>query len=577
MPGDVNLTILDGALGALPPSANGVHVKLGCCSGGAGGTIYAFSDPADVASQLGAGPLAEAVAYALTAPTQGVAARPVLCVRLPPTYAGAFGTARTDRVGSSTGTITAGGSPLDLYRVRVRCTLSGGLAAGRFRVSLDGGQTEGDEHVFPADGGGGSGDYAIPGTGITLTFAGSLDAGDAVRFTASAPTFSASDLAAAAALLYGSEQDFEGVHVVGGTRVTSMSAVTAAGTSPPTVSLSGTAVDWVQLVVQITSAGTRGTARFRYSLDGGRTWSDPIATAATYVLDDTGLTLAFASGTYALDNSYTANNGATGGGSDFVAVVDAAVTQSAAAETSKRYLWWGTEAPDAPDADLEGALSTRTSARVTVGAGRVELVSAIDGRVARRSALWPVLARAVATSSSVDPGEFALGPLANLSRLVRDERRTPLLEAARYTTLRTYQGARGAYVTSARMLAGAGSDFAELPNRRVMDVACTVARLAGLRYLRSRLRVIPAGQTGAGRILELDARRVENFVQKQLVDALRAGADGGDASAVAVEVIRTDNLLSTGVLRLRIRVTPVGYARSISETISFDNPALAAA
>src|SRR5688572_16866562 len=78
----------------------------------------------------------------------------------------------------------------------------------------------------------------------------------------------------------------------------SSSAVTQSGAGPA-VTLTGTPDDYYLGIVEITLGGARGTATFRYSLDGGDTYSDDILTAATYVLPN-GITLNFAVGTYVL-------------------------------------------------------------------------------------------------------------------------------------------------------------------------------------------------------------------------------------------------------------------------------------
>jgi hypothetical protein len=61
--------------------------------------------------------------------------------------------------------------------------------------------------------------------------------------------------------------------------------------------------------VDIQTGGSRGTATFRYSFDGGSTWSESdVLTAATYEMKlngmPTGLTLNFPVGTYNADNLY---------------------------------------------------------------------------------------------------------------------------------------------------------------------------------------------------------------------------------------------------------------------------------
>ena len=88
-------------------------------------------------------------------------------------------------------------------------------------------------------------------------------------------------------------------------------APTAAGTTPPAVTITGEttlALDTVLVDIQV--GGSRGTATFQYSFDGGSTWSESsVLTAATYEMKlngmPTGLTLNFPVGTYNADNTYT--------------------------------------------------------------------------------------------------------------------------------------------------------------------------------------------------------------------------------------------------------------------------------
>jgi len=93
-----------------------------------------------------------------------------------------------------------------------------------------------------------------------------------------------------------------------------MSAVTATGTTPPTVTLSGNPTGLVtgQVQIDIVVGGARGTATFRWSEDGGVTWAATQATAASVVLTGSGLTAAFAVGTYNADNLYTADRDVAG-------------------------------------------------------------------------------------------------------------------------------------------------------------------------------------------------------------------------------------------------------------------------
>lgn len=90
-----------------------------------------------------------------------------------------------------------------------------------------------------------------------------------------------------------------------------MGAVSSTGTTPPTITLSGTQLQPVDLKIECTTLGARGVAVIRYSVDGGKTWVSNVTTAATIsVVDpngtDTGLVINYANATAAVDNVWTA-------------------------------------------------------------------------------------------------------------------------------------------------------------------------------------------------------------------------------------------------------------------------------
>lgn len=101
-----------------------------------------------------------------------------------------------------------------------------------------------------------------------------------------------------------------------------MGAVTSSGTTPPVVSLAGTPSGAWEIHIDITVGGASdGTAKFKFSTDGGGTWSAQLtvpngggAIALTDTAVDslvgnngaTGITATFANGTYNADNLYRA-------------------------------------------------------------------------------------------------------------------------------------------------------------------------------------------------------------------------------------------------------------------------------
>lgn len=464
----VNVTIQDGALGQLPEATDNIHVKVGVSSVGAVNTLYSIGDPKLLKDTLGTGPLVESASHALA-----IAGGPVYLVRIAASVTGAVGA--VTKTGTGVGAIAIGGAPLDAYQLIVQVTRDGAnlaAATGAFKYSLDGGDVFSPEIAIPT-----AGTYAVPDSGVTLTFTDgvgtSFAAGDRYVATATAPGFTSGDLATALNVLLADPREWGFVHVVG-------APSTAAG-------------------------------------------------AAT-----------------------------------LAAAVDSFMAQ---AEANYRYAFAVLEAPDDTDANLIAAFANFATPRVVVAAGYEELVSQITGRVSKRSSAWPVAARVSKVPISEDLGRVATGSLPGVASLYRDEQATPGLDAQRFTTLRTIIGLQGFYVTNGKTMASTISDYQLLQFKRVMNRACKVARTGMLRFLNDSVRVDPA----TGRINELDARAIESYVGGQLKAALVSPRHASDAS---IAVKRDQNIISTSQLPVRIRVTPLGYAKDIEIDIGFRNPAL---
>lgn len=114
-----------------------------------------------------------------------------------------------------TGSVTVAGTPLDAYQVRVKPSRSGTLNVGAFRYSLDGGDAYSEEITIPA-----GGTYAIPGTGLTLTFTPGAGAiffakDDLFAFDCTAPSCSAGDISSALTALQLETRTFTIIHIVG--------------------------------------------------------------------------------------------------------------------------------------------------------------------------------------------------------------------------------------------------------------------------------------------------------------------------------------------------------------------------
>jgi hypothetical protein len=207
---NVDVEIQDGALGIAGPVTDNIHIKLGVATSGDLNTILSFTSKAQVRDTLGSGPLAEAVAFALTK------VQPVYAMRVNATTAGA--NSAVTKTGTGTGTMTVSGTPLDAYDVIVTITRDGTnllAATAAFTYSLDGGDTVSAEIAVPT-----GGTYAISGTGLTLTFVNggsgtSFKADDTHSFTSTAPAATLSDLNDAFDALLADPREWAFAHIVG--------------------------------------------------------------------------------------------------------------------------------------------------------------------------------------------------------------------------------------------------------------------------------------------------------------------------------------------------------------------------
>lgn len=383
---------------------------------------------------------------------------------------------------------------------------------------------------------------------------------------------------------------------------------TRVGTSTGTVATTGTsALDTYDVIILITRTGTLGAGAFKYSMDGGDTYSQEITIpgGGTYSISSpaTGVVVVFTAGggpTYfeagdkftftttapAMTTGDLATSwaailgdptewgfahivGAPVDGAALSTFAAAVATHVSTAEAASRFIWALIESPDISDGTLQTQLATFASARVAVSAGWGELTSPRNGRVMKRPSAWIEAARCAAIPVHEDPAKVRSGPVsAGLVSIGRDERKAGgILDAARYATLRTWLGLSGFYITNVPMMAAAGSDFALVPNRRVMDKACRIGYRALLQFSSQEFRVDPK----TGYIDERDAKAIEAEIEA----ALNAGVVAeGNASSIKVQVPRTDNMLSTKKLRAKLRVVPLAYAKTIDAEIAFSNPAL---
>lgn len=224
----ITQNIVDGALGLAQDLGTDRHIAVGVASSGPQNIVKWHTDPVAVKAEFGTGPLVDKAVYHLEA-TGGV----VGVLRLTSSVAGTLGAVTVTRGGAadSTATATASGVPLDAYQIRVKITREGATLAANtaaFVYALDGGDVYSAEIAMPV-----SGIYAIPNTGVTLTFVNGVGTAfkvdDVHALDCVAPGFSATDLNTALdAIKADASAKFRLIHVVGAAATAAASATIAA-------------------------------------------------------------------------------------------------------------------------------------------------------------------------------------------------------------------------------------------------------------------------------------------------------------------------------------------------------------
>lgn len=394
-----------------------------------------------------------------------------------------------------------------------------------------------------------------------------------------------------------------------------LSAVTTTGTGSSAVTVSGTPYDTYYAVVSVVVGGTIGTAgiQLAISLDADRTtWSTVnLGTANSYVIPNTGITVAFGAGTMVAGDTHTfvATEPKWDGASltsalgsllssstafknlQVVGDVDASEAATVDAEMSalfakKRFARALCNARDA----VWGGTSTETSAqwqasiiadfagfqsdRVSVSAGDYNVVSPYTQTQYRRPASWVAAARDAQTLVGQDISAVALGAVKALAAptiadgfIYYDAQANPALDSARFLTLQNIYGLPGWYITNSNMMAAPGTDFTILPYCEVVDEACYTAYQFFVQKLGGSVRVSAA----TGYILPADANDLDSRSTATLQNVLGAGV-----SSVYCKVNRTNNILSSKTLEATVGIVPLGYINVINVTMTLVNPALVA-
>lgn len=389
----------------------------------------------------------------------------------------------------------------------------------------------------------------------------------------------------------------------------SSSAVTAAGTSPPAITLTGAPYNASVSKIRTVLAGARGTWQFQYSLDNGNNWSPTITSAATY-LDSNGVTINIANTAATLDNTWTWTDTApVMSSSDLSAAYDAIIASQyqarwvhvvgqpadsatlltiatmadgkmVTAYAAKKPMWTLLEAPAVDGALVVAAFNPAfASDYVVIAGGFCDYTNTNGGTVDKVSVGRGMAGRIARTPLGVDHSRLTddsdLSSMSGVVRLVpngaaastgyHDEYATPLFQAGRVSSECTIPGVDGFFITTMLTMAQSTSDFQQLALLQIALEAVALYNAWAAKYLNARIRK----QLATGFIQQAVADALDDQATAFILAGLKN--ENGD---YAVDGLRTiintaDNLSLDPTLRGKIRMIPPSFARTISFDIGF--------
>lgn len=380
--------------------------------------------------------------------------------------------------------------------------------------------------------------------------------------------------------------------------------ITHTGTGAGTFAITGKPNNNFNIVVEVVTAGENNEAEFKYSLNGGESFSDEIVVplAGEYTIPLTGLKLTFTeannSDSWKAGDKYVAVCTAPSASNanilegirslinykstfEFVHVVGtttSALWASVASlanqfmTTYKRSLMFICEARNAGTSETTAAYAAAmlqeakgvTNYEVQVVASWSEYVR-YDGVAVpvNNAALIAGLYAQAKESQSI--GEVQSFPISEgkINKLLPEgiDDYVEQLDAARYLTLRTYNGINGYYVSNAKMMCPAGSDYKYAEDVRVSNRLVRDVRTAALTKL--QIEIDPEN-------IEADIAKLEEYLNTPVETAAKTDKI---ISSGRLTIDRENlNILVDEELTATISYVPMGHVRIINLVFQVRNP-----
>lgn len=383
--------------------------------------------------------------------------------------------------------------------------------------------------------------------------------------------------------------------------------VTAVKTGNGTFKVSGNPNNAYDIVVKITDDGENNEAGFKYSLDGGNTFTEEMTVPLTgeTELTDTGLKAIFteAEGGDSFKEGDTFSFSTTApsmSNTDVITAVESLININTAFEfvhivgTSSRALWASlcTLASDfltkykrplffvcearakRADETLDEYVKAMQEERKGINSMYVQVVCSnsryqrMDGRVQDINNAGIVTGLYCQAKESQSIGEVKSFPIseAKMLKLLPEgiEDYISVLDAAKYLTFRQYVGKEDYFVTSANMMSPEGSDYQYTEDVRVSNRLVKAVRAYALEELQTE---IDPGD------LEVSIANLQENLNTPVEEAASDKVISSGRLTINTENL---NILVDETIDVRVDYVPMGHVRTINLTFAVENPAASA-
>lgn len=194
-----------------------------------------------------------------------------------------------------------------------------------------------------------------------------------------------------------------------------------------------------------------------------------------------------------------------------------------------------------------------------------------DTQVSKGAALGLFLGRLATIPVQRKVSRVRTGPLTNTAAFIGSTSadvspNVSIIADAGYITFRTFPNKNGYYFSGDPTCTATTDDYNSLARGRVIDKAQILAYATFVNEVDDEVSVTSDGKIDPGY-----AKWLESQIENQINLTMTANQE---VSGVSCFIDTNQNILSTNILNVVLKVTPVGYASDIEVQLGFDNPAL---